>query len=290
LTVAVDAPRPRAALIGKYVQASPSGNEANIQLNDLGELPQDATLVFSLRSLSPATFAHDVSVDVATPEDAALTSLTLGNGGLTLENAQVAVATLNPARAFGPSAFGPLKFRVSARGVTGDWQPLASLVRLPVLKSLTCPATPELACKLTGSNLFLLDSVAGNPEFTHPVTVPDGFLGMALPVPHPGGGPLYVRLRDDPRVINATTLTVQELPVPADDAGRTAARHSAVTDAADTQTAPTAAPAPSAPQAVAPPVPTAPLPPLPVTTPPPSVTTPPPSATTPLPSAASPST
>ena len=60
---------------------------------------------------------------------------------MTLENSQVAVATLNPAKAFGTSAFGPLQYRVSAKGVTGDWQPLATLVRLPVLKELNCPAT-----------------------------------------------------------------------------------------------------------------------------------------------------
>jgi hypothetical protein len=229
LTVAVDAPRPRAALIGKYVQASPTGNAANIQLTDIGELPQDATLIFSMRSMSPATFAHDTTVDIATADESSFTTLTLANG-LTLENAQVAVATLNPARAFGGSAFGPLKFRVSAKGVTGDWLPLATLVRLPLLKELTCPATPELACKLVGTNLFLIDSVAGDTQFTHPVSVPDGFLGAALPVPHPGGGPLYIKLRDDPRIINSTTLAVQQLPSPPDDAGRAESRHSAATD------------------------------------------------------------
>jgi hypothetical protein len=250
LTVAVDAPRPRASLIGKYVQASPGANDANIQLADIGELPLDATLIFSLRSVTPATFAHDATVDIATLDESFLTTLTLANGGLTLENAQVAVATLNPAKAFGAWAFGPLKYRVSAKGVSGDWQPLASLVRLPQLKELTCPATPDLACKLVGSNLFLIDSVAATQEFRHPVAVPDGFLGLALPVPHPEGGPLYVRLRDNPQVANPMTLPVQQLPVAAEDAGRTAARHTANSDSAapsDTATVtPASPPAPAA--------------------------------------------
>ena len=60
-------------------------------------------------------------------------------------------------------------------------------------------ATPELACKLSGSNLFLIDSIADDPQFTHPVKVPDGFLGAALPVPHPKAGSLYVKLRTIPR-------------------------------------------------------------------------------------------
>ena len=64
---------------------------------------------------------------------------------VTLEDSKVAVATLDPAKAFGPSAFGPLQFRVIANSVPGDWQRLATLVRLPVLKELKCPATADLA-------------------------------------------------------------------------------------------------------------------------------------------------
>ncbi len=228
VTAAINAPRPRVALIGKSVQASAPANDSNIQLADAGELPQDAFLVFSIRAQSPAVFARDENVDVATMDETSATTLSVANGGLTLENSQVAVATLNPAKAFGPSTFGPLKFRVNARGTTSEWQPLANLVRLPALKELKCPPTPELACKLVGTNLFLLDSIAGDAEFTHPVTVPEGFLGSALPVPHPTAGPLYIKLRDNPQVVNPTLLTMQPLPPAAGDAGRNEARQSAV--------------------------------------------------------------
>ena len=122
---------------------------------------------------------------MATIDDAFDASLSLANGGLALENSHVAVATFTPAKAFGASAYGPLKYRVNAKGVAGDWQPLANLVRLPMLKKLDCPATPELACKLTGSSLYLIDSVSADAQFTKPVMVPDGFLGSAMPVPHP---------------------------------------------------------------------------------------------------------
>jgi hypothetical protein len=243
VTASVDAPRPRVSLIGKSVQASAPAYESNIQLADAGELPQDGALVFSIRAQSPAAFARDASVDVATGDETSTTALSLANGGLTLETAQVAVATLNPAKAFGPSTFGPLKFRVNTKGMASEWQPLANLVRLPALKELKCPPTPELACKLVGINLFLLDSIAADAEFTHPVKVPEGFLGTALPVPHPTAGPLYVKLRDNPQVVNPTLLTVQQLPAPADDAGRSEARHSAVRT--DAQGAPVGAPAPA---------------------------------------------
>jgi len=216
----VDAPRPRAILIGKSVQPSSSSRDSNIQLADQGELPPDATLTFAVRTLWPAVFARDESIEVATSDGSSATVLNYINGGITLENAQVAVATLNPAKAFGTSAFGPLQFRVVAKGTAGDWQSLGTLVRLPVLKDLACPATPELACKLSGANLFLVDSISNDPGFSHPVQVPDGFLGSALPVPHPAAGPLYVKLRDNPSVINATTLDMQQLPASPGDLTR----------------------------------------------------------------------
>jgi len=219
----VDSPRPRVTLIGQSVQPSPSSRESNIQLTDQGELPQDAILTFAVRAQLPAIFARDETIEVAGTDESWSTVLSFGNGGLTLENGQVAVATFNPAKAFGASAFGPVRFRVVAKAIPGDWQPLGNLVRLPILRDLAC-STPELACKLSGTNLYLVDSLSNDREFAHPVQVPDGFLGAALPVPHPTGGALYVRLRDDPSVINATSFDVQQLPPTPKDTARSAAR------------------------------------------------------------------
>jgi hypothetical protein len=103
-------------------------------------------------------------------------------------------------------------------------------VRLPVLQALQCPSTADKACKLTGSNLFLVDSVAGNPEFKDAVQVPVGFPGRALPVPHPDKGELYLKLRDDPSVINSSTLMAEELPSVPDDAARATTAPSASTE------------------------------------------------------------
>jgi hypothetical protein len=227
VNASIDAPRPSVRLLSKSVEPSVSSSDSNILLTNQDEVPQDAKLIFSLRSQSPARFARDESIEVATDDDNYVTTLSVANGGLTLEDAHVAVATLNPAKAFGTSAFGPMQFRVTANGVSGEWLPLATLVRLPVLKDLQCPATPELACKLTGSNLFLVDSLSDDPHFTHPVHVPDGFPGTTLPVPHLTDGQLYVRLRDDPTVISAARLTAQQLPPSPEELARADARHAA---------------------------------------------------------------
>jgi hypothetical protein len=227
LNTLVATARPSVRLLGKSVEPSSSSNESNIQLNNQDELPQDARLTFSVRTVAPASFAFDEKIEVATVDESYSSTLTLSNGGVTLENSKVAVARLDPAKAFGPSAFGPLQFRVIVNGVPGDWQRLATLVRLPVLKEIKCPATVDLACKLSGSNLFLVDSVSSDPKFMHPVQVPDGFPGYSMPVPHPMDGNLYVRLRDDPTVVNLTTLGAQQLPPTVDEAARAPERHAA---------------------------------------------------------------
>jgi hypothetical protein len=81
-----------------------------------------------------------------------------------------------------------------------------------VLTHLSCPASAELPCRLSGTNLPLLAAVAGDPEFTHAVEVPGGFPDGALPVPHPAAGRLYVRLRDDPAVNHPAAIAVDAPP------------------------------------------------------------------------------
>jgi hypothetical protein len=230
LSTAVNAPRPKVALIGKSMQPAPSAAASNIELATTDELPQDGQLTFSVRAQYPPVFSRDEKIEIAMADESASTTLSIANGGITLENSKVALATLDPTKALGTSAFGPLLFRTIVNGVSGDWQPLATLVRLPVLRELKCPATPDLACKLSGSDLFLVDSVANNAAFDHPVQVPDGFPGSSLPVPHPTNGLLYVKLRDDPTTVSRATLTTQQLPPSAEEVARAADRHAAAPD------------------------------------------------------------
>lgn len=211
LAALIEAPRPRIGLIAKSVTAPASGTGA-IVLGGDDALPLGATLTFSLRAQVPATFAREQSIEVATADAEFSTLLNLGNGGLRLENSKVAVATLDPAKAFGSSAFGPLQFRAVVNGVAGDWQALTTLVRLPMLKDLKCPASPDLACRLSGTDLFLIAAVSGAPGFDPSAEVPDGFPATSLPVPRPVAGKLYLKLRDDPTVIHPAALDVIELP------------------------------------------------------------------------------
>jgi hypothetical protein len=213
LATIVESPRPKIALIEKSVQLSASGPTSDIQLADQGELPQDAQLTFSIRTQIPTAFSGEERVEVATVHGAYLTTLTPTNG-LIFEDSQVALASLDTGKAFASSASGPLRFRVIEAGVASDWLPLATLIRLPTIRDLKCPDAPDQPCELTGSKLFLVDSVSNDPQFDHPTQVPEGFPGYVLTVPHPTAGHLYVKLHDDPSVVNSVFFPAEALPLP----------------------------------------------------------------------------
>jgi len=71
-------------------------------------------------------------------------------------------------------------------------------VRVPTLKEIRCPDSLEKPCSLVGSNLFLIDSVAADPQFKNVVSVPAGYVSESLAVPRPYGARVYIKLRDDP--------------------------------------------------------------------------------------------
>jgi hypothetical protein len=210
-------PRPGATLIDKSVQMPRAPESSNIKLADESELPQGGSLTFSLRSKWPVAFAADERLEIASLDGTFATSLSLAKSQLKLAGPGVWVATLDPAKAFGPAAFGPLQFRVAIGEVSGDWAPLITLIRLPELTELRCPSTAGATCSLSGSDLYLIEAVARGPGFEDAVPVPEGFPGRTLPVPHPGDDGLYVKLRDNPAVVHAVALTARmpEGPAPA---------------------------------------------------------------------------
>jgi hypothetical protein len=213
LETTVASPRPKVALIGKSVQLSASDSASDIQLVGQDELPQNAQLTFSIHAQIPAAFSGEEKVEVATVHGAYRATLTSANS-LIFEDSQVALASLDTGKVFASSASGPLRFRVVEEGVASDWLPLTTLIRLPSFRDLKCPDAPDQPCQLTGSKLFLVDSVSNDPQFDHPTQVPEGFPGYVLTVPHPTSGHLYVKLHDDPSVVNPVLFPAEILPHP----------------------------------------------------------------------------
>jgi hypothetical protein len=209
LQTTVGAARPKVSLISKSVQAAQGAERSAIRLANQDDLPQNGRLSFFLKAETPATFARSEKIEVGAEDDSFHVRLSFDDGNLTLQDPKTALAVLDPLKSFGPSAFGPLRFRpVDANGAAGDWQPLVNLVRIPTLKEIRCPDSPDKQCTLFGTNLFLIDSVASDAAFTHAVPVPVGFADSTLAVPRPNGTLLYLKLRDDPAAVNATALAV----------------------------------------------------------------------------------
>lgn len=200
-------PRPRLTLLSKNIQSA--AVPSPVHLSNPAELPQDGRVSFFLKSDTPATFPPLEKIEVATTDGSFSTMLSVSAGTLILQDASSALAVLDPLKAFGPAAFGPLQFRaVDAEGTKGDWQSLATLVRIPSLTEIRCPDSPEKDCTLHGSNLFLLESVAADPKFTTPVAVPAGYVDESIAVPRPNGTLLYIKLRDDPSTTATASLPV----------------------------------------------------------------------------------
>ena len=236
--VTVDPPRPQVTLLSKGTQDDSQAQPSPVKMGSPNDVPLGSKLVFFLKSVVPQTFPRNQNVEVAAEDGSFRTILSLSDGSLMLEDSKTALGTVEPLARFGSSAFGPLRARaVSSTGVTGDWMPLGTLVRIPAFKELRC-THPSKPCTLTGSNLFLAASVSATEDFSTPTEIPPDFTGGQLIVPHPApGGVLYLKLRDDPQTVQTLTLPVTLIPGANPPAAQTSAA---------AQTQPAAVPSPAA--------------------------------------------
>jgi hypothetical protein len=289
--VVISAARPAITMLRKTAMSTPN---SDILLSNPDDLPLNSLLTFTLKS--PTPFPRNGQIEIETVDGTLRTVLTLApSGGLLLQDPHTVVATLDPLRSFGPSAFGALRMRAIYPVVTrlrngrspqsesptlaetntphpgettadddltspsSDWLPLVTLVRLPTLSQLQCPAELGQSCTLTGFNFFLLQSISKDPSFSDPVPVPDGYSGTTLTIPHPSASTIFFKLRDDPASIDSAVLPI---PPPV-----VAHPHTLVHATPAKQDVPSPAkpekPVPTKEESPAPPAPSSPVPPLP---------------------------
>ena len=259
--------RPSITILSRRVnQAQPSP----IQLASPQDLPLGAQLTFFLKSQEK--FPRSANIEISSKDsdaatDAPLkTTLSVAAGSLVMQDSHTILATFDPLKTFGPSTYGQFRLRaVASDGTKGEWIPLATIVRLPNLTDLHCPAATresasresstresparDTSCQLSGSALYLIDSISTDAAFTTPTEVPEGFVDQSLAIPRPPATAsakaapvtIYIKLRDDPEVADAVTLPLEVEPSPA---GHPRATPAAATPAT---TPPTTAAAPSQP-------------------------------------------
>ncbi|HEY0162785.1 MAG TPA: hypothetical protein VGB69_08925 [Edaphobacter sp.] len=204
LPVTVDAARPSITLLNRSVSLP---TPMPIKLANSDDLPVNGKLTFSLRSATP--FPRNAQVEITSEDGSLRTTMTVSTG-LVLQSSHTILGTFDPLKTFGTSAFGPIRLRaVAPDGTTGDWIPLANLVRLPTLQEIHCSNDPAALCTLTGSDLYLVDSIAPDAAFTNPIDVPEGFVGTTLSLPRPPKSGFFLKLRDEPDSANLVNIPVQ---------------------------------------------------------------------------------
>ncbi|WP_174241289.1 hypothetical protein [Granulicella sp. L46] len=207
--ISASAARPSLKLVSmKSTPAEQSGALA-VTLTNKSDIPLNGTVTFVVQTKD--AFPRDEAIEVSTANNAVHTKLSVADNTLVLQDANTAVAHLDPLKAFGQSAFGRLAIRpVQADGTTGEWIGLGTLVRTPKITGIKCTDANAPTCALNGDNLFLAQSFAAGKDFAKPTDVPTGFAETTFNVPTPTDGTtLYLKLRDDPT--NTATVT---LPTP----------------------------------------------------------------------------
>jgi hypothetical protein len=208
LTVKVEAEvsRPELMLMSMNASAAEEDGTLPVVLGGKDEIPLHGKLTFVVTTKE--VFPRTQKVEVATADGAVKTSLSLGDDNLVLQDEHTAVATLDPLKAFGQSAFGPLAMRpVAADGTTGDWTRLGVLVRTPEINSVDCTSADAVTCMVNGNKLFLVQSFGAAKDFAKSADVPTGFAQSEFAVPVPAdGATLYLKLRDDPGAVAMVKL------------------------------------------------------------------------------------
>ncbi|MEG9431004.1 hypothetical protein JAO32_01720 [Terriglobus sp. ADX1] len=213
VSYSVDTARPAVDLLRKTLKAD-AGSGIPLILNSEDAIPLNARVTLALRSRFPDRFPRSEKIEVALSDGSLKAMLSLADGSVVLQDSRTALAFLTPAKTFGPSAFGPIQARaVASDGTAGDWIPLGTLVRTPVITGVTCTRgaakEDESGCQITGRDLYLLGSVSADSSFQNETEVPLGFAGESMSVPRPADNrTLYLKLRDDPEVISTVTATM----------------------------------------------------------------------------------
>ena len=204
--ISTEAPRPGLKLLSFNDKPAQANGTLPIALGNRNDIPLNGSLNFVVQTAN--VFPRTQTVEVATADGAVHTSLSLAANDLVLQDEHTAIATLDPLKAFGQSAFGKLQMRpVAEDGTPGDWTPLGTLVRTPGITAIRCTTADAPTCTVEGSNLFLVQSFGGAKDFAKPADVPTGFADNTFAVPTPAdGATLYLKLRDDPDAVATVAL------------------------------------------------------------------------------------
>jgi hypothetical protein len=204
--ISTEAARPGLKLLSFKATPASQNGALPINLGAKDDIPLNGKLTFVVETKE--VFPHTQTIEVATANGSVHTSLSVAANNLVLQDEHTAIATLDPLKVFGQSAFGKLQMRpVAEDGTPGDWTPLGTLVRTPQITAIHCTTADAPSCTVDGSNFFLVQAFGASKDFPAPANVPTGFADNTFTVPAPADGTtLYLKLRDDPSSVATIAL------------------------------------------------------------------------------------
>jgi hypothetical protein len=210
--VTAAAARPGLTLVSMNASPAQEDGTLPVVLGSKDEIPLHGKLTFVVTTKD--VFPRTQKIEVATANEGAKTTLSLADNNLVLQDDHTAVVTLDPLKAFGQSAFGPLAMRPLAEdGSMGDWTRLGVLVRTPEITEVKCTTADAVTCAVNGKNLFLVQTFGAGKDFAKSADVPTGFAQGEFAVPTPAdGATLYLKLRDDPGAVAIVNLPKPIVP------------------------------------------------------------------------------
>jgi len=192
LGLTVAPPKTSVALVRVSAQLPVRDHFLPITLSSERVFAQEARLAFAFHVEGPAPLTGRETVEVSTADGRADALIQAGKG-YDLQDTATGIVAFVPAEALGPIGFGALRFRVLRDGVPSGWTPLATVVRLPEIRTASCA---RKACTLTGARLFLIKTLGATSDFRDPQEIPDGFVASELTTRASPDGRIFLRLRD----------------------------------------------------------------------------------------------
>jgi hypothetical protein len=198
LDVTID-PRRSVATLMRITGQSPARHGLlPIALDSPQVFAQDARLSFAFHLDGMAKLTGRETIEIGTADGRVSTIIQPGKG-YDLQDATTGIVAFDTTEALGPTAYGPLRFRVVADDTASAWTPLTTVVRLPEIRMTSCVRGKE--CRISGNRLFLIKAIGTTESFQQGQDVPDGFVATEIVTKPVQDGRIFLRLRDAPQSV-----------------------------------------------------------------------------------------
>lgn len=203
MPVTIAGRRTGATLVRIAAQPPARDETMPVTLRTEGVFAQDARISFAFHKDGMEPLDGQESIEIATADGRASGIIKAGKG-FDLQDATTGIVAFSPLETLGALAYGPIRFRVWHDDVASNWTSLATIVRLPDIRSVSCPARDK--CQVAGDRLFLIKSIGAGDQPDAMQQLADGFVAARITTASGRDGRIYLRLRDAPQA--SATLTV----------------------------------------------------------------------------------